>query len=65
MKIEAELTIKRGKLRFRFMALGVDYDKDYGCEKLTGWSIVWRLHYLVILERCPAKAIYKALFSGC
>lgn len=63
MKIE--IILKPVRMKFRLFALGVDYDWKYGLDERTGWSIIWRYHYCVVLEKCPIKAIYKALFSRC
>ena len=49
------------KLRLRWLT--IDFDRDYGCYKRTGWSIAWDGHYLVELEKHFFVAVYKAIMA--
>ena len=47
--------------RIKAWGLGIEFDRDYGWSKKTGWSIEWHGHYLVQLEKHLLIAIYKAI----
>jgi len=48
-------------LIIRIGRLTVDFDRNYGCDKRTGWSIAWNGHYLVQLEKYLFVALYKTI----
>jgi hypothetical protein len=48
-------------LKFRIGKLTIDFDRNYGYDKRTGWSIAWYGHYLIQLEKHLLVAIYKAI----
>ena len=48
-------------IKIKINKLILDYDKNYGCDKRTGWSIAWDGCYLVQLERHLIIAIIKAI----
>ena len=49
------------RLRFKLNRFSVDFDRNYGVSKRTGWSIAINGHYLVELEKRLVKAIWKAI----
>jgi hypothetical protein len=40
--------------------LRIDYDRDYGIDRQTGWSVAINGVYLVQYERCLLVALSKA-----
>lgn len=49
-------------MKIKIGKLCLDFDRDYGCDKRTGWSIAWDGHYTVQLERFFLVAVFKAIF---
>ena len=41
--------------------LGIDFDRNYGCDKRTGWGIAWHGHYLSQIEKHLIVTIIKAI----
>jgi len=48
-------------LTFKLNSLSVEFDRNYGISKRTGWSIAIDGRYLVELEKRLVKAIWKAI----
>lgn len=48
------------QLVFKTARVRVDFDRDYGCEHKTGWSIALEGSYVVQFEPRLWRALYKA-----
>jgi hypothetical protein len=48
------------RLVFKASRLRVDFDRDYGCEHKTGWSVALDGSYVVELEPRLWRALWKA-----
>ena len=48
--------------RFQINKLRVDFDRDYGVDHKTGWSIAWDGRFLIQLEKHLIVAIIKVIF---
>jgi hypothetical protein len=48
------------RLVFKTARVRVDFDRDYGCEYKTGWSVAIDDSYVVQLEPRLWRALWKA-----